>query len=95
MTNKKIDAEEELLNILSQELSNTINGQVILDMMESMRIIEEFNLKLKEIKAINRQIQIDNLLDDTYNELLKIEDTEEFKKLSDENKAEYIKNGKL
>jgi len=95
MMNKNIDTEEELMKILVEELSKEVDKQVINDVMASMKIIDEFNLKLKEIKAFNREIQIDNILYGTNNALLEIEKTEEYNKLSDELKQEYIKNGRL
>jgi hypothetical protein len=95
MMNKGIDIEEEITKILLEELTKSVNEQIINDVMASMKIIDEFNLKLKEIKALNRDIQIDNILYGTNNPLLEIENTDEYNKLSDELKQAYIKNGKL
>jgi DNA polymerase III psi subunit len=93
--NKGIDIEKEITKILLEELTKSVNEQIINDVMASMKIIDEFNLKLKEIKALNRDIQIDNILYGTNNPLLEIENTDEYNKLSDELKQAYIKNGKL
>lgn len=95
MMNKGIDIEKEITKILLEELTKSVNEQIINDVMASMKIIDEFNLKLKEIKALNRDIQIDNILYGTNNPLLEIENTDEYNKLSDELKQAYIKNGKL
>lgn len=47
------------------------------------------------IKAQNRDGKIDSILDDKDYTPINIEDTEEFKKLSDENKEKFRKNGTI
>lgn len=81
--------QEELENFLSEELSKSIDEEIIKNLTLTFRLINEFNSKLDELKAINRQRQMDSVLENQTITLLKVEDTEEYKNLPDEYKQEY------
>lgn len=84
-----INTQEELENFLAEELSKNIDQEIIKNLTLTFRVIEEFNSKLDELKAINRQLQMDSVLENQTITLLKVEDTEEYKNLPDEYKQKY------
>ena len=73
------NTQEELENFLAEELSKSIDEEIIKNLTLTFRLINEFNSKLDELKAINRQRQMDSVLDNQTITLLKAEDTEEYK----------------
>ena len=89
MTMNKLDPQEELEKILVEELTKSIDDEVIKNITITFRLIDEFNSKLNEIKAINRGLQMNSIIDEETTILLKIEDTEEYKNLPDEYKQQY------
>jgi hypothetical protein len=77
--------QEELENLLVEELTKNIDREII----KNLTLINEFNSKLGELKAINREIQMASVIENSSDTLLKIEDTEEYKNLPDEYKQKY------
>ena len=84
-----INTQEELENFLAEELSKNIDQEIIKNLTLTFRLINEFNSKLDELKALNRQRQMDSVLENQTITLLKVEDTEEYKNLPDEYKQKY------
>ena len=82
-----MNVEEELEKILSEEINKAFYEQVLNTLM--------FDKFAAEVNAKNREGKIDSILDDKDYTPINIEDTEEFKKLSDENKEKIRKNGRL
>ena len=85
---KNIGFDVEL--VLSKMLSEEINRSILSNVA---RI--GFGQKLAEIKARNREGQIDSILEGKEFIEEKIEDTFEYKFLKEEDKEEYKKNGKI
>ena len=81
--------QEELENFLAEELSKSIDEEIIKNLTLTFRLINDFNSKLDELKAFNRERQMDSVLENQTITLLKVEDTEEYKNLPDEYKQEY------
>ena len=85
--------QEELENLLVEELTKNIDREIIREIIKNLTItftlINEFNSKLDELKAINRELQIASVIENSSDTLLKIEDTEEYKNLPDEYKQQY------
>jgi len=85
----KIDPRGELEKMLAEELAKNIDREIINNLLKPIKLINEFNSKLDELKAINRQLQIDSVIGDDIITLIKVEDTEEYKNLPDEYKQKY------
>ena len=85
----KIDPRGELEKMLAEELAKNIDREIINNLLKPIKLINEFNSKLDELKAINRQLQIDSVIGDDIITLIKVEDTEEYKNLPDEYKQQY------
>jgi hypothetical protein len=81
--------QEELENLLVEELTKNIDREIIKNLTITFTLINEFNSKLDELKAINRELQIASVIENSSDTLLKIEDTEEYKNLPDEYKQKY------
>jgi hypothetical protein len=81
--------QEELENLLVEELTKNIDREIIKNLTITFTLINEFNSKLDELKAINRELQIASVIENSSDTLLKIEDTEEYKNLPDEYKQQY------
>lgn len=89
MMNNIINAQEKMENLLVEELTKNIDKEIIKNLTLTFRLIKEFNSKLDELKAINRQLQMDSVLENQTITLLIVENTEEYKNLPDELKKEY------
>jgi hypothetical protein len=85
----KLDPREELEKMLAEELAKNIDREIINNLLKPIKLINDFNSKLDELKAINRQLQIDSVIGDDSISLIKVEDTEEYKNLPDEYKQQY------
>jgi hypothetical protein len=82
-----MNVEEELEKILSEEINKAVYDQVLNTLM--------FDKFAAEVNAKNREGKIDSILDDKDYTPINIEDTEEFKNLSEEYKEKWRKNGRL
>ena len=78
-----IDAVAELEKILVEEINKDILNTAM------------FDSNVSKWKAINREGQIDSVLDDKPFTPIIIEETDEYKRLSDEHKENYKKYGKI
>lgn len=85
----KLDPREELEKMLAEELAKNIDREIINNLLKPIKLVNDFNSKLDELKAINRQLQIDSVIGDDSISLIKVEDTEEYKNLPDEYKQQY------
>lgn len=85
----KLDPREELEKMLAEELAININKEILNNLVKNSKLVKEFNNKLDELKAINRQSQIDSVIGDDSIILIKVENTEEYKNLPDEYKQQY------
>jgi hypothetical protein len=85
----KLDPREELEKMLSEQLAKNIDREIINNLLKPIKLVNDFNSKLDELKAINRQLQIDSVIGDDSISLIKVEDTEEYKNLPDEYKQQY------
>jgi hypothetical protein len=85
----KLDAQEELEKMLSEELVKNIDKEILNNLLKPIKLVNDFNSKLDELKAINRQLQIDSIIGDDSIILIKVEDTQEYKNLTDEYKQQY------
>ena len=82
-----IDVVDEMSKILSEEINKSILHNIAR---------QGFDKKVSEVKAANREGQIDSILEDDKTFIpIDIEETPEYKWLSDEDKEKYQKYGRV
>ena len=81
-----IDVVAEMSKILSEEINKSILHNIARN---------GFDKKESEVKALNREGQIDSILEDKTFMPINIEETPEYKWLSDEDKEKYQKYGRV
>ena len=97
--NKKKNLDKEMLEELKQnhgfdavaELEKMLTEEINKDILNTLM----FDTNVSKWKAINREGQIDSVLEDKPFIPIIIEETDEYKMLSDERKENYKKYGKI
>jgi len=92
-----IEMDIKILEEIKQMHGLDINALLEKTLVEELKnsIIKEFENKAADVKANNREGIIEEIINDIPFTPLNIEETEEFKRLSEENKEKYLKNGRI